>query len=135
MLRYTHQSTGDLETARNVVQESLITLCHQKPENVGNPQEAWFYLVCPNRDLDIYRPRVRREKNSEVLLPKMLSDEPSARAYGRDLSHQRCLCYQPYGHGSTSSFMAALGQDALIAPLLHLPCTMGSPMHLRMFGK
>jgi len=86
LLRYTHQFTGDLETARDVVQESFIKLCRQKPEKVGDPPGAWLYRVCRNRALDIYRVRVRRKEVSDEFLPDVISNErgPEADAIASD---------------------------------------------------
>jgi len=80
LLRYTHRYTGDLETARDVVQESFIKLCRQKPEKVGDPPGAWLYRVCRNRALDIYRGRVRRKEVSDEALPGLTSDEQGPEA-------------------------------------------------------
>ncbi|MEM1158631.1 MAG: sigma-70 family RNA polymerase sigma factor [Verrucomicrobiota bacterium] len=86
LLRYTHQFTGDLETARDVVQESFIKLCRQQPGKVGDPPGAWLYRVCRNRALDIYRGRVRRKEVSDESLPEVISTEagPEADAMARD---------------------------------------------------
>ncbi|MEM6883784.1 MAG: sigma-70 family RNA polymerase sigma factor [Verrucomicrobiota bacterium] len=86
LLRYTHQFTGDLETARDVVQESFIKLCRQKPDKVGDPPGAWLYRVCRNRALDIYRGRIRRKEVSDESLPEVISTEqgPEADSIARD---------------------------------------------------
>lgn len=80
LLRYTHRYTGDLETARDVVQESFIKLCRQKPEKVGDPRGAWLYRVCRNRALDIYRGRVRRKEISDESFPEVISNEAGPEA-------------------------------------------------------
>lgn len=41
-----------------------------------------------------------------------------ARRYGRALQNQRCLCFEPHGHWSTSTFIAGLRVGGLSAPLL-----------------
>jgi RNA polymerase sigma-70 factor (ECF subfamily) len=86
LLQYTQKFTGDLETARDVVQESFIKLCRQKPEKVGDPPGAWLYRVCRNRALDIYRGRVRRKETSDESLPEIMSTEcgPEEDAMARD---------------------------------------------------
>lgn len=87
LLQYTHKFTGDIETARDVVQESFIKLCRQKPEKVGDPPGAWLYRVCRNRALDIYRGRVRRKEVSDESLPDVISNEqgPEADSMAQDL--------------------------------------------------
>jgi RNA polymerase sigma factor (sigma-70 family) len=63
LIRYTSGLTGDLESARDVVQETFLKLCRQKPGKVGDPPGPWLYRVCRNHALDLYRKRVRHPEN------------------------------------------------------------------------
>lgn len=50
---YALQITGDLETARDVVQDTFEKLCSQSPEQLNGKLAAWLYTVCRNRAFDV----------------------------------------------------------------------------------
>jgi len=49
--------TGDIEQAREVVQDTFLKLCRQKPAQIRNYLAQWLYTVCRNRALDVLRKR------------------------------------------------------------------------------
>ncbi|MEA2710812.1 MAG: hypothetical protein QOF78_3413 [Phycisphaerales bacterium] len=51
---------GDVERARDVVQETFARLCDQPPANVNGHLGPWLYTVCRNAALDVRR-KARRE--------------------------------------------------------------------------
>lgn len=63
LIRYSCGLTGDVESARDVVQETFLKLCRQKPGKVGDPPGPWLYRVCRNHALDLYRKRARHPEN------------------------------------------------------------------------
>lgn len=63
LLRYTCGLTGDPESARDVVQETFLKFCRQKPGKVGDPPGPWLYRVCRNHALDLYRKRARHPES------------------------------------------------------------------------
>ncbi len=69
---YTHNLTGDLELARDVVQDTFLRLYAQDPEKVDGPGlKAWLFTVCRNRAFDLLRRRrrlVRMEDSALDLL-------------------------------------------------------------------
>jgi RNA polymerase sigma factor (sigma-70 family) len=47
--------TGDLESARDVVQDTFLRLCAQDLDELGDHLPAWLFKVCRNRALDVRR--------------------------------------------------------------------------------
>lgn len=69
LLGYTQKITGDLETARDVVQDAFFRLLEQSDWQALRPAvKAWLYRVCRNRALDLKRKdRPMRNATSEEL--------------------------------------------------------------------
>lgn len=62
LVRYALSIMGDLESARDVAQETFIRYAReQRPELDENPRhlEAWLFTVCRNRALDYHRKHSR----------------------------------------------------------------------------
>lgn len=55
LVRYAVRLTGDLETARDVVQDTFMRLWSADREAVGDHLAQWLYTVCRNRALDVVR--------------------------------------------------------------------------------
>ena len=69
LLRYAIRLTGgDVERARDVVQDTFIKLLAQPRENVEGHVVEWLYRVCRNRTLDVLRKegRMRAFADGEV---------------------------------------------------------------------
>jgi RNA polymerase sigma factor (sigma-70 family) len=58
LIRYAAHITGDTERAREVVQDTFLKLCGQRPDQIRDHLVQWLYTVCRNRALDV----VRKEK-------------------------------------------------------------------------
>jgi len=54
-MRYATRLLGDVETARDVVQDSFLKLCSQSPEQLDGHLKAWLFTVCRNRAFDLLR--------------------------------------------------------------------------------
>ena len=65
LVRYATRLTGDLESARDVVQDTFLKLCAAGPFPEQNHLAAWLFTVCRNRALDVVR-RERRTRPVEV---------------------------------------------------------------------
>ena len=61
---------GDVERARDVVQETFARLCDQQPANVNGHLGPWLYTVCRNAALD-----VRRKARREMALMETAAEE------------------------------------------------------------
>src|SRR5262245_918172 len=75
LVRYALHLTGNLDTARDVVQETFLRLCSQDPKKVRESVAPWLFAVCRSRALDIMRKEKRlnaasledeREQDSSV---------------------------------------------------------------------
>jgi len=55
LIRYAAHITGDKEKAREVVQDTFLKLCLQKPAEIRDHLTQWLYTVCRNRALDVLR--------------------------------------------------------------------------------
>ncbi|HEX3872168.1 MAG TPA: sigma factor, partial [Pirellulales bacterium] len=58
LVRYARRLTGELESARDVVQHALLRLCDQSSDSLDDPR-AWLYTVCHHRALDVRRQAIR----------------------------------------------------------------------------
>jgi RNA polymerase sigma factor (sigma-70 family) len=57
LVRYAQRLTGDLETARDIAQDTFLSLCRQRPGAVENHLGPWLFRVCRNRALDVMKAR------------------------------------------------------------------------------
>jgi hypothetical protein len=55
LIRYAAHIIGDIERAREVVQDTFLKLCHQRPAQIRTHLTQWLYTVCRNRALDVRR--------------------------------------------------------------------------------
>lgn len=55
LLQYARRFTGDLDRARDVVQEAFLRLCKQPRETVEGRVREWLYTVCRNAAMDLHR--------------------------------------------------------------------------------
>jgi len=74
LLRYATRITGDLERARDVVQDTFLRLCREQPERLNSHLTEWLFTVCRNRALDV----VRKEARTRPLTDIDLSSRPGA---------------------------------------------------------
>jgi RNA polymerase sigma factor (sigma-70 family) len=65
LLAFAQRITGDLELARDVVQETFVKLCSQERAAVEPQLAEWLYTVCRNAALDVRRKRARRPEAEE----------------------------------------------------------------------
>ena len=72
LVRYAMHFTGDIERARDVVQETFLRLCRQ-PGAVRDHVVPWLFRVCRNQAVD-----VRRKENRMASIEEVQSSEPSS---------------------------------------------------------
>ena len=77
LLRYATRITGDLERARDVVQDTFLRLCREHPERLNSHLAEWLFTVCRNRALDVVRKEARTRPLTDVDLSSRQSAEPS----------------------------------------------------------
>jgi len=79
LIRYAFQITGDLERARDVVQDTFLQLCSQNRACLNGHLEPWLYTVCRNRALDIRRKEGRMNPFTETTAePRSNGPDPLA---------------------------------------------------------
>lgn len=66
LIRYSWGLTGDLESARDVVQDAFLRLCEQPPGSVDGHLAQWLFTVCRHRALDVQRKSRRMTPLSEI---------------------------------------------------------------------
>ncbi len=90
LTRYAVQITGDLERARDVVQDTFLRLCTQDPARLRDHLAPWLFKVCRNRALDVVRKEKRMSPLEDDRLEACPSAEPSVTKClekEQDLSH------------------------------------------------
>jgi RNA polymerase sigma factor (sigma-70 family) len=68
LTRYAAHITGDIERAREVVQDTFLKLCYQKPAEIRSHLAQWLFTVCRNRALDVLRKERRMTGISDAQL-------------------------------------------------------------------
>lgn len=86
LVRYAFGITRDLETARDIVQDTFLKLCDQPPEAVDEHLAQWLFTVCRNRALDVNRKESRMTPLIDEQMERVaaLDASPSAQAEQRD---------------------------------------------------
>ena len=80
LTRYAQVITGDLEQARDVVQDTFIRLCSEKPAKMNSHLTQWLFTVCRNRALDVQRKQRRTKPLNEQEMNSQASPDPSPAA-------------------------------------------------------
>jgi RNA polymerase sigma factor (sigma-70 family) len=80
LTRYAAHITGDIERAREVVQDTFLRLCRQKPAQIRSHLAQWLYTVCRNRALDVVRKERRMTGISDARLELQAHPGPPAPA-------------------------------------------------------
>jgi RNA polymerase sigma factor (sigma-70 family) len=77
LVRYALQVTGDLEAARDVVQDVFLRLWQADAERLEGRLAEWLFRVCRNRALDLRRKDCRLQPMNEPSWRETASPEPS----------------------------------------------------------
>jgi RNA polymerase sigma-70 factor (ECF subfamily) len=80
LTRYAAHITGDAERAREVVQDTFLQLCRQKPAQIRTHLAQWLYTVCRNRALDVRRKERRMTGISDAHLQLQACSGPECSA-------------------------------------------------------
>jgi len=86
LLRYARRLLGNVEQARDVVQDTFLQLCREDPARIDGHLAQWLFTVCRNRALDVQRREGRLRPLDEAALSEQPSPEPtpSRRLEGRE---------------------------------------------------
>ena len=83
LLRYaTRLLGGDVEGARDVVQDTFVRLMAQPPEQIDGHVVEWLFTVCRNRTLDVLRKDGRMKRFAEGQEERLIAAGPKP---GREL--------------------------------------------------
>ncbi len=74
LMQYAQHLTGDRERAREVVQDTFLKLCSQKPARIRGYLAQWLYTVCRNRALDVRRKERRMASINDARLETRADD-------------------------------------------------------------
>ncbi len=66
LMRYASGITGDVERARDIVQETFLQLCRQRPSRIADHLAEWLFTVCRNRALSSRRKESRMTTLNEI---------------------------------------------------------------------
>jgi RNA polymerase sigma-70 factor (ECF subfamily) len=69
LIRYAKWLLGDLEAARDVVQETFLRLCREDPARLGDHVAPWLFTVCRNLALETRRRAARSESLADLDVP------------------------------------------------------------------
>jgi RNA polymerase sigma factor (sigma-70 family) len=73
LLRYAKWLLGDVDAARDVVQETFLRLCKENPARLDGHMAAWLFTVCRNLALD-HRQHSRRSAPIDDVEPQVCAD-------------------------------------------------------------
>jgi len=87
LLRYASRLTGDVERARDIVQEAFLRLCAAEESHVRDRLPEWLFAVCRNRVIDVERKESRMKPLPQGTAEARASREPdpSARVEGGEM--------------------------------------------------
>jgi RNA polymerase sigma-70 factor (ECF subfamily) len=85
LVAYARRWVGELETARDIVQDCFLRLCRQDRAKVAEHVGSWLYAVCRNRALDHLRKEGRmRTAEPEIFATLPDREDSPAEAVARD---------------------------------------------------
>lgn len=91
LLRYAVRLLGDLESARDVVQETFLRACQEDPSRVGGHWDRWLFRVCRNRAFDVQRKEHRMSIAEETTLQSLPGGEGPAETLAARETNSRLL--------------------------------------------
>jgi RNA polymerase sigma-70 factor (ECF subfamily) len=77
LLRYAARLVGNLERARDVVQDTFLRLCAQKRADIDGRLAEWLFTVCRNRALDVQRKERRMSVITDQQAATRVSPDPA----------------------------------------------------------
>lgn len=90
LVRYAAQITGDLERARDVVQDTFLRLCDQQQAELEDRLAPWLFTVARRRAIDVRRKEKRMPTitNEKVVEPTSRETSQADAAEQRDTTQQ-----------------------------------------------
>ena len=78
LVRYATWILGDMERAREVVQETFLRLCKEQPARIGNHLAQWLFTVCRNLAFDVRKKENRMTQLTDPETLPIAHDRPGA---------------------------------------------------------
>ena len=131
LIRYAKWLLGDLESARDVVQETFLRLCREDPARLEGRVAPWLFTVCRNLALDARTKAARTTslERAEIAVACDLDERHDARqALGRILDvletlphNQREVVYLKFQGGLSYKEISAITELSVtnVGFLLH----------------
>jgi RNA polymerase sigma factor (sigma-70 family) len=91
LIRYAARITGDVERARDVVQDTFLRLCEQDRHDLDGRLAEWLYTVCRRRAIDVQRKEHRMRATLPEELDRCAGQSPPHDALERDETHAAVL--------------------------------------------
>jgi RNA polymerase sigma factor (sigma-70 family) len=90
LLRYALSLTGDIELAKDIVQDTFLRLCEQPIELSESRLAPWLFTVCRNRAIDCQRKETRmtRVEPAELEAHPRMEPAPDEDAAIHDMSRR-----------------------------------------------
>lgn len=79
LLRYANHFVHDLETSRDVVQDTFLQLCRNSNEEIRSRLAQWLFTVCRNRAIDVCRKERRMKLAPENQIADQMADQMSGK--------------------------------------------------------
>ena len=76
LLRYALSFVSEIETARDIVQETFLSLCRQQYDDLRPKLAQWLFTVCRNRAIDVQRKESRMRPSNNCVI----KEQPDAGA-------------------------------------------------------
>jgi len=80
LIRYAARITGDMEQARDVVQDTFMRMCTADRPKIERRLPQWLFTVCRNRALDMREKENRMSSLEEGQAELLVSGDPSPSA-------------------------------------------------------
>ena len=78
LVRYAGWILGDVERAREVVQETFLRLCKEQPARIGGHLAPWLFTVCRNLAFDVRKKENRMSPMTDPETVGAVYDRPGA---------------------------------------------------------
>ena len=98
LLRYAQHFVRDLESARDIVQDTFLQLCRQTNDEIRPRVAQWLFTVCRNRAIDV----CRKERRMKLAPEDQLADELAQNSEASELQPSAAMERQEAATGLMS---------------------------------
>jgi RNA polymerase sigma factor (sigma-70 family) len=79
LIGFAARITGDVESARDVVQDTFLRLCREDLDHLDDHLPAWLFRVCRNRALDVRKKEAPLQRLDDATSPSADKGDPHLR--------------------------------------------------------